>query len=100
MINIFEGLMPKRMAEAWIGSLHYALGSEQITSMFRRDTGNQWFPAKNGIDAMIDKATDAEKNFLIKFAKWHNENIWGEENGKPADFDGAEEGGDDANTAQ
>ncbi len=87
MKNIFGGLMPEGMRDAWISSLHYALGSDQITSMFRRDTGNQWTPAKNSLDAMIDKAVGAERDFLTKFAKWHNENIWGEEDGMPIDLD-------------
>jgi hypothetical protein len=34
---------------------------------------------------MIDEATGVEADFFRAFAKWHNENIWGEDGSKPVD---------------
>ncbi len=81
-------LMPKSdfMASAWIGSVRYALTREDVVAAFRKETGNQWRPGRTPLDAMIDQAAGAALDFIRAFAKWHNENIWGEENGKPMDI--------------
>lgn len=82
-----DEFMPKNpiMAGAWIGSLRYALTREDMMAAFRADTGNTWQPGKTTIDRMIDEATGADFDFLKAFAKWHNANVWGEEDGKPVD---------------
>lgn len=81
-------LMPVHplMASAWIGSVRYALTRADVLAAFRKETGNQWRPGRSPMDAMIDQATGAELDFIRAFAKWHNETIWGEENGKPMDI--------------
>ncbi len=37
---------------------------------------------------MIDEATGVDAEFIWAFAKWHNENIWGEEDARPIDVGG------------
>lgn len=80
-------LMPSDpiMIAAWLGCLRYSLGRPDILDDFRKDTGNNWTPGKSGLDQMIDRATGAELEFFRSFAKWHNENIWGEVDGKAYD---------------
>lgn len=82
-----DEFMPKDpiMAGAWVGSLQYALGRADVMAAFRVDTGNTWEPGKTPIDQMIDKETGMDFDFIKAFAKWHNENIWGEEGGQPVD---------------
>jgi hypothetical protein len=81
MTSPLHDLMPKNriIAMAWVGSLRYALGRKDIVDVFRRDTGNEWVPPTNPVDQMIDAGR--ELDFLRAFAKWHNENIWGEDEG-------------------
>jgi hypothetical protein len=67
------------MQIAWAGALHHALGDEKIVAAFREATGNRWQPGR-GIDAMIDKATGADRAFLVAFVDWFNANIWGDLN--------------------
>lgn len=73
------------MAGAWLGSVRYALGREDVMAAFRSDTGFHWTPGKSVLDRMVDDATGVPVAFLQAFAKWHNEHIWGEENGEPID---------------
>jgi hypothetical protein len=91
-----DDLMPADpiMAGAWVASLSYAFSRDDIMAAFRNDTGNTWTLAKTPIDKMIDEATSADLAFLRAFAKWHNENIWGEENGKPVDAPPSRLGGE------
>jgi hypothetical protein len=81
------------MQIAWMGSMSFALQSDWALGAFRKATGNTWTPGI-GLDAMIDRATGADLDFIRKFAKWHNENLWGETaKGKPmgmADCEGGE----------
>lgn len=79
-------LIPPLMAPAWYGSLRFALGRDDIMAAFREATGNQWKPARTPLDSMIDDATGASLAFIRAFAKWHNENIWGEVDGRPYDL--------------
>ncbi|WP_210420176.1 hypothetical protein [Aquisphaera giovannonii] len=74
------------MASAWVGSVRYALTRDDVMATFREETGNQWRPGRTPIDAMIDQTTGAALDFIRAFAKWHNENIWGEVDGKPEDI--------------
>lgn len=82
-----EHLMPADplMAIAWYGSIHWAIGTEEIVQAFREETGCNWKPSRIPIERMIDEATGADFQFIEAFARWHNENIWGIENGKPVD---------------
>lgn len=81
MINesTFEGLLPTDplMVPPWFGCLQWAMTSDEILAKFRADTGNQWRPARNGIDQMVDEACGADSAFFREFAKWMNENLWG-----------------------
>jgi hypothetical protein len=80
-------LMPRNplMASAWAGSFHYALTRKDVMAAFREETGNQWQPGRTPIDQMFDSAAGADLAFIRAFAKWHNEWIWGEQDGKPMD---------------
>ena len=74
------------MASAWLGSLKYALGREDVLAAFQQETGNTYTPPRTALEQMIDEATGAEYAFLLAFAKWHNAAIWGEDaDGKPID---------------
>lgn len=79
-MNIFDEYLPKEeyLHPAWYGCLSWAIGKDDVVKRFREETGNQWQPARGGIEAMIDKATGVDVDFLKSFAKWMNENIWGE----------------------
>lgn len=81
--NALKPFMPKEeyMWPAWVGCLHWALGEEGIMEAFRRDTGNHWKPATSAIGIMIDEGCGAPEKFIVEFAKWMNENIWGDVNG-------------------
>lgn len=85
--NPLTPFMPKDplMARAWFGSIKYALSRDDIMASFREETGFHWTPGKNVIDRMVDDAAGVPVAFLLAFAKWHNENIWGEEEGHPVD---------------
>ena len=87
MTSVLENLMPKNplMVAAWCGSIRWAIGTEEILQMFQRDTGNTWMPSRIPIERMIDEETGAGFKFVLAFARWHNQNIWGEENGIPVD---------------
>ena len=73
------------MQAAWAGSLHFAIGCDELLAKFRADTGLQWTPATNAIDRMIDEACGAPDKFMLAFVKWHNANVWGEVDGKSID---------------
>src|SRR5947208_188021 len=85
--NGLEGLMPEDpiMAGAWVGSLRYALGRADVRAAFRADTGIARAPGKTPVDRMIDEATGADFAFVKAFARWHSQNIRGEEAGEPID---------------
>jgi len=85
--NPLYGLVPADplMAGAWLGSIRYALTRDDIMATFREETGFHWKPGKTVMDRMVDDATGVPVEFLKAFAKWHNENIWGEEEGHPID---------------
>lgn len=69
---------PAEMMPAWLGSLSFAIGQEDMLAAFRAHTGMQWVPPRNGLDRMIDAATGNDgKVFVEAFIKWHNECVWG-----------------------
>lgn len=63
---------------AWLGCLRWAMGEEKIMAQFEKDTGEKWIPGRSPIERMVDDACGVQKEFFEKFAKWMNENIWGE----------------------
>jgi hypothetical protein len=69
---------PEYMWPAWAGCLHWASGNEDVIKAFESDTGLKWSPPRNAIDVMIDEATGASENHLLRFVSWFNENIWGD----------------------
>jgi hypothetical protein len=74
------------MAVMWAGSLQYCIGRSDMLAAFRAETGLTWSPGRTAIESMIDEATGAAADFILQFAKWHNKNIWGEdEHGRPID---------------
>lgn len=86
--RVLEPFMPKNpvMIAAWLGGLRFALSDKDAMATFRAETGNNWTPAKNGFDQMIDEATGANADFFVQFAKWYNANMWGEDSeGAPFD---------------
>jgi hypothetical protein len=68
---------PEYMTPAWLGCIHWAIGTPEIVDAFRRESGMAWTPARNGLDRMIDEATGVEKRFIEAFIEWANANIWG-----------------------
>jgi hypothetical protein len=68
---------PEYMTPAWLGCIHFALGNEGIVAEFRADTGEKWSPGATPLDRMIDEATGADRDFLVKFIEWANVNVWG-----------------------
>jgi hypothetical protein len=68
---------PDYMTDAWASCMSWAIGEPEIVGAFRADTGNKWRPAQSGLDAMIDKATGADKAFVEAFIRWANDNVWG-----------------------
>jgi len=68
---------PDYMHGAWAAALSAALGQPEILAQFRADTGNNWKPARSGINRMIDEATGADRTFVEQFVAWFNENVWG-----------------------
>lgn len=69
---------PDYMWPAWEGCLRWALGKDEILNAFRAETGNQWHPGRTPIDRMIDKATGVDREFMVAFVAWFNENVWGD----------------------
>lgn len=87
--NIFDNLMPTSplMIPVWLDGLRWAISEDSIVSQFRQETGNQWTPGKTALEAMIDTATGADRDFILAFTKWFNRNIWGEVNGRACNGD-------------
>jgi|2_EtaG_2_1085320.scaffolds.fasta_scaffold06247_6 hypothetical protein len=78
-INPIKKHIPKDplMAMAWHGFISFSIGSSEIMSHFRKDTGNTYEPAKTPIDQMVDDATGHSADFLDQFLGWLNKNYWG-----------------------
>jgi hypothetical protein len=68
---------PSDLIPAWLGCLHWALGTPEIVASFREETGQRWTPGRTGLGQMVDRATGADAAFLTAFAAWMNENLWG-----------------------
>ena len=66
------------MQIAWVDALRWAITSPEVLQQFREQTGNNWTPARSPIEAMVDKAVGADKEFIFAFTDWFNVNIWGD----------------------
>lgn len=66
------------MAGPWSVAISVALRDASMLAGFKTDTGLSWNPPKSPLDRMIDEATGADMKFLVAFAAWFNENIWGD----------------------
>lgn len=87
--HLLDDLMPTNelIQGMWVSFLGWALGSEDIVSRFREDTGNRYSPGRTTIERMVDQATGYEAAFLREFAQWLNKTHWGEVNGRAANGD-------------
>ena len=72
---------PDYMADAWVGCMSWAITADDSLAAFRAETGNNWTPGKAGIEAMVDKATGADRAFIA----WANVNVWGNMDGEELD---------------
>ena len=68
---------PDVMIPVWLGCVSWCLSDDGIVEAFRSETKNQWRPGRTGLESMIDRATDADWQFLEAFVVWVNENFWG-----------------------
>ena len=69
---------PEYMHDAWASCLQWAITTPEIRQAFERDTGHMAFTVGTSpIERMIDEATGIHYDYLKEFAKWHDENIWG-----------------------
>ena len=64
---------------AWAACLMWAIGEPNVLAQFEADTGLKFTPPRNGIEAMIDKATGHQEAITRKFMEWFNKNVWGAE---------------------
>lgn len=78
-MSIFDDYLPEEeyLHPAWFGCLSWAIGKPEFIDAYCKESGNSWQPSV-GINAMIDKATGVDAEFMKGFANWMNQNIWGE----------------------
>lgn len=63
---------------AWRDFIMWASDQQPMREAFTKSTGIPFLPpAKNGLDALIDKATNAHEKTLRAFVQWVTENHWG-----------------------
>jgi hypothetical protein len=68
------------MKDAFFSFVSYAIGEKGFQVEFKKASGhdlNSLIP-KNGLEAMIDKATGRTKQILKEFVDWLIVNYWGE----------------------
>lgn len=65
------------MIEAWISCLQWSLTEPSIFAAFKQDTGLDYHRPRTPMEAMVDQAVGAEKQFLTAYIKWFNVNVWG-----------------------
>lgn len=80
VMDLLPAHTPAYMADAWLGCIHWAIGDPDTLAAFTAVTGKTWAPPRNGLDAMIDKATGNEAEFVRAFVLWANDNVWGDPN--------------------
>lgn len=76
----------------WVGCLQWAIDEPGIVEQFQKQTGMHWTPPRDGLEAMIDKACGVEREFVLAFVRWFNQNIWGEVDGRGINGDEEVEG--------
>ncbi len=69
--------LPEYLIPAWLGCMRYAISEPEIVAAFREDTGNQWKPPANTLEALVDSQLNRQEEFLVKFITWANTNVWG-----------------------
>ena len=63
---------------AFTGCVSWALGHDDMLAHYRQATGDRYTAPTNGLDAAIDRATGADRAFLVRFAEWVGTELWGE----------------------
>lgn len=63
---------------AWLGCLRWAMTTPEIMRRFEAKTGLKWMPGRSPIERMVDEACGVQDEFFDAFAKWMNDNLWGE----------------------
>ncbi len=67
---------PPYMIDAWAGCLSWAISEPEILDRFMADSGVR--VKRDALSRMIDAATGHDRDIVVKFLNWFNENIWGE----------------------
>ena len=62
---------------AFVSAMNMQIGVKNTMAQFRVDTGINYTPAQNPIDAAIDKVTGRDKDFIKSFAEWFAKSYWG-----------------------
>lgn len=68
---------PDFLAQAWVDCLRWASASTEVLDAYEQSGGLMPRPVRNGLDAMIDRATGINEAAFEAFVAWFNENIWG-----------------------
>jgi hypothetical protein len=71
--------LPRYAWPAWLGCLHWALGSPEILAAFTAETGIRYHPPRTALEGLIDEVAgyDPDAEFLRAFLPWMNANVWG-----------------------
>lgn len=69
------------MKDAFLSFASYSIGKEEFRADFKKASGCdiKGLIPKNGLEAMIDKATGHTDDILKKYMDWLIVNCWGEE---------------------
>ena len=71
----------------WAGFLRFAISEEGMRRQFTEETGIQIPKApRSVIEAMIDKATGYDTDWIKPFVIWATETYWGDEEDTPSVF--------------
>jgi hypothetical protein len=57
--------------------MRWAIGEPEALAEFRAATGNTFEPGKDALSRAIDQTTGAEAAFVLAFATWFTETVWG-----------------------
>lgn len=60
----------------FVASCHWAIGQESIRSDFEKETKKAYAIPSSHIDAMIDNATGASKDYIESFIEWWAKGYW------------------------
>lgn len=77
--NPLDALMPTDplLRAPWASCLRVTLAQPDAFAAFRRDTGCTWEPGRTPLERMIDDATGAGNDALVRFVTWFNATVWG-----------------------